>query len=206
MTTEEKILENATALFRSKGCKSVTMEEIAIESGVSKKTLYRFFRDKSALLEASILKMDRKIKEEYNMIREGSDNVLESLLESYKLQSRAMANMNINFLDEVKKFYPEIYIKAIKCSQENLKENTQKMLEEGREQGVFIDNLNDLELKAIIFSLFTKRGLLNSPDIQNNYDRNTLFNNTVLVYLRGLSSAKGREIIDKYLESNHKNL
>ena len=49
----ETILNKATELFLDLGFKSVTMDDIATEMGISKKTIYTHFKNKSVLVKAS---------------------------------------------------------------------------------------------------------------------------------------------------------
>lgn len=55
MATRESIITVTSNLFLERGCKSVTMDEVAQNNGISKRTLYEIFPDKAALLEACIL-------------------------------------------------------------------------------------------------------------------------------------------------------
>ena len=54
MDTKQRIQEKANDLFRRYGIKSITMDEIATQLGVSKKTLYQYFSDKDELVEAIV--------------------------------------------------------------------------------------------------------------------------------------------------------
>jgi AcrR family transcriptional regulator len=63
MGHKERILEKATDLFMRYGIRSITMDEIATQLGVSKKTLYQFFADKDAMVEA-VMNEETKRNEE----------------------------------------------------------------------------------------------------------------------------------------------
>ena len=60
MATREQILETSLHLFLQRGCKNLTMDEVASENGISKRTLYEMFKDKSSLLEESIISLHEK--------------------------------------------------------------------------------------------------------------------------------------------------
>ena len=66
MATRTQILETSLQLFLEKGCKNVTMDDIASENGMSKRTLYELFKDKSSLLEESIVTLHERKMEVIN--------------------------------------------------------------------------------------------------------------------------------------------
>ena len=49
---KQKILEKSKELFLNLGFKSVTMDDIANALGVSKKTIYKYFTNKTSLVDA----------------------------------------------------------------------------------------------------------------------------------------------------------
>ena len=64
MTNREQILRNTSVLFLERGCKSLTMDEVASANGMSKRTLYELFQDKAELLQECILLLHKD-----NMLR-----------------------------------------------------------------------------------------------------------------------------------------
>ena len=62
MELRDRIIEVSSDLFMSNGCKSVTMDEVAAANGISKRTLYEHFKDKTNLLEECLLMMEEKMK------------------------------------------------------------------------------------------------------------------------------------------------
>src|ERR1700759_2223729 len=70
MENKQRILEKATQLFMRYGIRSITMDEIAAQLGISKKTIYQFFTDKDAMVEAVV---DEEMKQNYgNSFRDQS--------------------------------------------------------------------------------------------------------------------------------------
>ena len=57
MDLRERIIENSMEMFLHRGCKSVTMDDIATENGISKRTLYELFSDKSTFLAKYMTKI-----------------------------------------------------------------------------------------------------------------------------------------------------
>ena len=79
MDNREKIIVKADELFRLYGIKSVTMDEIARELGISKKTIYQFFKDKDEVVQEAtkyLLECDYR---EYETIHQQASNSIEEL-------------------------------------------------------------------------------------------------------------------------------
>ena len=54
---EKSIVVTSTELFLTLGFKSVTMDDIAEEMKISKKTIYMFFANKEALVQSVVFSM-----------------------------------------------------------------------------------------------------------------------------------------------------
>ena len=54
MEVKDRIIQKATDLFMRYGIRSITMDEIASQLGISKKTIYQFFTDKDQMVEAVV--------------------------------------------------------------------------------------------------------------------------------------------------------
>lgn len=199
MVTKERIIESATKLFMTRGCKSLTMDDISAANGISKRTLYEMFSDKSALLEACIQGMAEKRKAFFAEVGKTTSNVLEFLLMVHDFESESMGNASEVFFDEIQKFFPEVYERTFLGMKVEHEKYTRMMLERGRAQGVFIDKVGNIELEAKILALFVKGPVTGAPEFDKNiYSRKDIFFNTIVVYLRGLSTPKGMKIIDDY--------
>lgn len=205
MVTKERIIENATKLFMTRGCKSLTMDDISAANGISKRTLYEMFADKSALLEACLNMMAGKRKAFFDEVGKSTTNVLEFLLKVHDFESESMGNTSEVFFDEIKKFYPEVYERTFLGMKVEHEKYTKMMLESGRKQGVFIDSFGDIEIEAKILAFFVKIPAIGMPEFDKNIiSRKEIFINTIVVYLRGLSTPKGIKIIDDYFLKNNK--
>ena len=204
MTTRERIIETSTELFSMKGCKSITMDEISAVNGISKRTLYEIFADKSALLEACLTSIAKKTKEVSMKLREESSNILEYILSFQDYESREAARTSRVLGEELKKFYPEVYKRAIESVKNQQLEYTKSLIEEGIEEGLFESDIVSLDVVSKILTLLVG---LNSfavcDSIKRESNRKEIFMSSVVVYLRGLATDKGREAIDNYFKTRN---
>lgn len=105
MDLKTKIIETSLELFLQKGCKSVTMDHIARENGISKRTLYENFTDKSQLLEDCIGLMHEQMKVFAGSFRRKEENVIDVLFRLHDSQSDGLLDLKRNFFDELKRYY-----------------------------------------------------------------------------------------------------
>lgn len=202
MVTRERIVENTTELFQQKGCKSITMDDISAHNGISKRTLYELFADKSSLLEACLIDAAKKKKMEADLLKRRSANILEYILMFQDMESRLQERTSHVLLEEMRKFYPEVYKRTITIVKQEQLNYTQSLLEEGIREGMFEANVGSVEIQTKILSLLVG---LNSFGINECFhvkeDRHDIFMSSVVVYLRGLSTDKGRKVIEDYFRN-----
>src|SRR5580765_7887912 len=79
MEVKDRILEKATDLFMRYGIRSITMDEIAAQLAISKKTIYQFFTDKDEIVEAVVDQEIHKNEEECERFRLNAENALHEI-------------------------------------------------------------------------------------------------------------------------------
>jgi AcrR family transcriptional regulator len=110
---KDKIITKATDLFLKLGFKSVTMDDIAAEMGISKKTIHKYFGNKEVLIEETVETMhqtidvaiDNILSQQYNPIREN--------FEIRKMFKTLFQAADTSPLYQLKKHYPEIHAKVM---------------------------------------------------------------------------------------------
>lgn len=202
MANSEQILRTASALFLEKGCKALTMDEIASANGMSKRTLYEMFHDKARLLQECILLMhkDNMARSERNLAM--ADNVLEWFLHS--LSSNDPNNMSFYYglFSEVKKYYPDVFMNVVRDVNSWHRMLLERIITRGQQEGLFLSGIVDAgRLSLQLFELsvaVADSAVRNYLEIRHD-DSSTCL---MLLLIRGISSEKGIAYIDKYLENN----
>ena len=110
---KEKIIAKATDLFLKLGFKSVTMDDIACEMGISKKTIYKFFINKELLIEESTQKMHKTINGIIETIIAKEYNPIKENFEIRKMFKNVFQTADTSPLYQLKKHYPEIHDKLM---------------------------------------------------------------------------------------------
>lgn len=104
----ERIVVTAMEAFRTKGIRSITMDDIAAALGISKRTLYEVFADKESLLRECILKAQADRDRYLQQVYEESHNVLEVILAVFQKSIEVFHQTNKRFFEDIKK-YPKVY-------------------------------------------------------------------------------------------------
>ena len=127
----KNIIEKVRTLYMKYGIKSITMDEIAMEMGISKKTLYQHVSDKDELVgyfvENDILLRQKEI---CKCFREGL-NAVEELLEISAFMNKLIRDQNPATEHDLKKYYPHYYQKTLTARREGVFNYIQMNLKKG---------------------------------------------------------------------------
>ena len=103
---EKEIIQKAAYLFLQFGYKSVTMDDLAEQMRISKKTIYTFFDDKTSLIRASVWYIFDEVKTKIISVQESMDNPIEALYEIKKIAVEVLGNKDKSPQYQLQKYYP----------------------------------------------------------------------------------------------------
>lgn len=195
MDLRSRIMYGAGELFTKHGVKSVTMDYISCELGISKRTIYENFKDKNDLIEQILIEGAKKHKEVCFKIVEESENVIEAIFNIGKVNHETFGKINPLFLEDLKKYHPKIFTSLISNGDFKDVKLTYTLLERGKKEGLILENINIDAANIFIHEIFTmvhKEKLI-------IFGREVLYESIFLPYWFGISTKKGREIIEKNL-------
>mgnify|MGYP001136002568 CR=1 FL=1 len=138
----KKILSTCSEMFLTLGFKSVTMDDIAHQLGISKKTLYTHFPNKEALVKACVFYFFDYVTGEIRKISKAANNPIEELYEIKLFMMRQIKNEKISPQFQLKKFYPEIFKTLQEKQMTFMVTRMSNSLEKGVVLGLFRSNLN----------------------------------------------------------------
>jgi AcrR family transcriptional regulator len=133
----EKIMSKASDLFMKLGFKSVTMDDIAEEMCISKKTIYKFFSNKEILIEEITDKIHSEIHEIVDQIVAENNNAIE---ENYKIRSmfkEMFKAADTSPVYQLKKHYPSIFEKVMAKEMNECNILFKNNIEKGIAQGLY---------------------------------------------------------------------
>lgn len=105
----ERIINGGEELFLQAGIRSVTMDDIARHLGMSKKTIYQFFKDKDELVMALVKKKIKEDEDQMNAILNGSENVIEQMINMMKCSEEIFSKINPVAVHDMQKYYPNAW-------------------------------------------------------------------------------------------------
>ncbi|MFY8097039.1 MAG: TetR/AcrR family transcriptional regulator [Flavobacterium sp.] len=132
---KNKIIAKATDMFLKLGFKSVTMDDIASEMCMSKKTIYKYFSNKEVLIEEGTEMIKQKIHSLMDEVISKNFNAIKENFEIRKMFKEMFQAVDHSPAFQLKKHYPEIYEKMmqdeIKECESVFTQNVQKGIAEG---------------------------------------------------------------------------
>lgn len=134
---KDKIMSKASDLFLKLGFKSVTMDAIAEEMCISKKTIYKYFSNKEILIEESSAMVHAQIHAIIDNIVLRNHNAIEENFEIRKMFKEMFQSLDNSPIYQLKKHYPEIHQKIVKREIEECNTVFKQNILKGIEQGLY---------------------------------------------------------------------
>lgn len=199
---KEQVLEKATELFLTLGVKSVTMDDLANEMGISKKTIYTHFENKTKLIEEITAHLFCSIAAGIDTICALDKNPIEELLEIKKFVMQHLRDEKSSPQYQLQKYYPKIYA-SIRTKQYDMMQHcVVNNVKKGIGMGIYRENLNVDFVSRIYFS-----GVISIKDHllfpQEMFTTNKLQDDFLEYHLRGIITPEGRKFLNQLINSNH---
>ena len=200
MEARERIIRKAIQLYLSRWIRSVTMDDVAVESGVSKRTIYEIFKDKDDLVLQSLSEMIMQNNRAALEIIDKTNNVIEAIFYILKGEQERQANLAPVFINDIKKYFPMLN-ETLYSKKESIKKFSPSymLLEKGVKEEIFnrairIDLVDNFLHELIGLMHNSERLALLQPTAID------VLNNIFLPYFKGLCTRRGLELMEKYSE------
>jgi len=139
---KEKIINKAKEMFLRLGFKSITMDDIACEMCISKKTIYKYFSNKDVLIEESVEMVHKEIHETIDKIVAQNFNAIEENFEIKRMFKEMFKSAESSPIYQLKKHYPEVYAKALTSQIEVCETCFRNNILKGMNEGLYRENLD----------------------------------------------------------------
>jgi AcrR family transcriptional regulator len=193
-----KILETSNELFLNLGFKSVTMDEIASKMGVSKKTIYKYFDNKTDLVAAVTDYMFDTVSFGIDGICALQMNPIEEIFSIKRFVMKHLKDEKSSPQYQLQKYYPKIYASLTQKQFHVMQVCVLNNLKQGIEKGLYRGHI-DLEFISRIY--FNGMVGIKNKDLfpLTDYSMNTLMNHYLEYHLRGIATEKGLQELNKQL-------
>jgi AcrR family transcriptional regulator len=199
---EERILNKTKELFFTYGIRSVTMDDIAKEMGMSKKTIYQFFSDKNEIVEKAIGDLIENHGEKIQISFNEAENAIHEVCLQIRNLSEIFQSIKPGIFFEVQKYFPDTWEKVKGHKYQCVLQGIVKNLERGVSETLYrpymdIKTISHIRLQQL-------NSVLNQHDFPAaNFDYRYLLNQISELYLYGIASLNGQKLIAQYLNTNN---
>lgn len=196
-----QIIQRSLPLFLKLGVKSLTMDDIARELGISKKTLYQYFADKNQLI-IKVVEFDLHHDEcqMHNSIQ-GTTNAIEEIFSVAACVIDQIKNIHPSIIFELKKYYPEAYAKFNEHKKGFILESVLNNIKRGIKEGLYATNFN----AEIVARLYTSK-VDTLFDVElfppNKFKTEDIYKEMLMCHIKSLVNEKGLKIATQFLKSN----
>ncbi len=198
-----KIFEKARLLFNQMGVRNTTMDDLAKELGISKKTLYQEIKNKADLVRFCImydLQQDEAIIRE---ISEKTENAIEEWMMISNHVNNELQQFHPSLLKEITKFYPESWELISNHINSFAKDNIKNNLKKGIAQGYY---RNDIDIE-IVSSLQLHLSMLPIEQNHTLSSRPDEIHREIIRYnLHAIATPEGIKLFEKLNKSRKINL
>jgi AcrR family transcriptional regulator len=153
---KEKIISKASDLFLKLGFKSVTMDDIAGEMCISKKTIYKYFCNKEVLIKESTSSVHRQVHELIDSVVAKNHNAIQENFEIREtFKNLFQSSIDTSPIYQLKKHYPEIYTNLMRYEIDQCSQYFRDNITKGIEQKLYREDINiDIYVKFYYTLIF----------------------------------------------------
>jgi AcrR family transcriptional regulator len=189
------LLMKSRELFLRHGVKSLTMDEIAKEMGMSKKTIYQFVENKNDLIKLTMQDFLSEEQKLMDVILKNSTNSVDEMITMIEYWLQVVREFNANTLNEIKKYYPEAWKMYNEYRFNFMLGLIKGNLENGVKDGYYRDNM-DADIISKIYILAVEVLLNQDLFPTRQYMYLNIYREFLSYHLRGIVSAKGLKYLD----------
>jgi len=197
---ESKTYQKIENLFLTCGFKSVTMDDVARELGISKKTLYQFVDNKKDLIEKVVAAYIEEEKQMIAVVKKEVKDAIHEMLVISKHVNQNLKKVNSTAIFDLQRYYPSawdlIENYRLKYIFEIIKTNT----EWGMKEGIYRKEINPKIIAKLYIGVMQHIFDINFFPL-TEYNSSEIYLDSVEYHIHGIASPKGLELLNEYNEN-----
>jgi TetR/AcrR family transcriptional regulator, cholesterol catabolism regulator len=201
MEIKERIAVGFEKLVKKYGVKRVTLDELASEIGISKKTIYQHFEDKTDIVRHVFIAGLNDDKCLIENMEASSKNVIEQFFRISKYFQAEMEGINPIVFHDLKKFYPNVWALFSEHKNGFMRQKVSHALTIGKQQGLVREDVN-IELAAILHSEMIDMSFNDEILPSKKFRVPQVHINIIEFFLYGVCTLKGHKLINKHKNIN----
>jgi len=198
----KNILQQSLQLFSQFGTRNVSMDDIAKVTGLSKKTLYQYVKDKDELIMKTFeYEIENGCYVTDTIISE-YDNALETMIKITEWHANRVKSTNPVAILELQKYHPQVWTLMIKNNQEHVIPNILKIITKGIEQGYFREDMN---IQIVARLHVEKIRIMFDPNVfpYTKYDLSEVYYTIQDLFIRSIVTEKGLKYYKKHYQKHN---
>jgi len=199
---KKKIVITASHQFEKNGCKRITMDDIAHELGISKRTLYEHFSNKEELLRACLDRMDKSIEDAHRKVEKMTVSPLEVAILLGRMHEHYSSKYHL-MASDLKKYYPELVRCKHHMSSSTGETLIEKWLRTAADNGYLRD---DVDCRLCAETIVSISEHLHTVRLTEGYTKPQVMHAFLLTYVRGLLNINALEDFEKNRDEFEKKL
>ncbi len=193
------LLITVRALYSKYGIKSMTMNDVARELGMSKKTLYQFVNNKDELVSkvCDLIEIEKDLI--FQEIKNKKLNAIQSLMDVNKLVTKILKEHNPGIEYDLRKYHPKVYFKVKERNHKAMYNSVLENLKQGKKEGLYRSDMDE----KLIATLYVSRinSIRDNELIMREEMQKPDFTNQLIEYhIRGVANDKGLKEFDNCMK------
>ncbi|MGK9475716.1 TetR/AcrR family transcriptional regulator [Melioribacter sp. OK-6-Me] len=200
MSEKERILKAAQEKFFRDGFSSVSMDMIAADLKMSKKTIYKYYHSKDELLNAAVQNLKKNIKKNIgNILKDNLNSIEKIVLLLDTLKSMAASRLSVNWMNDIRVYKPDIWKEIDEMRTKVINKDIFRVFIQGIEEG-YIVNIPPQIILAVFLS--SVKSVIN-PDfiLDNSFSLKEAVDYTMGIFINGILTEKGKEAYKKIIKN-----
>jgi AcrR family transcriptional regulator len=197
MELKDKILVTAFEMFRKRGIRSVSMDDIAQEMAISKKTIYKWYENKDAIVFAALESHLNLMQTDCNECASHGANAIDELFKTMRMMRDMLTNINPSIFYDLQKFHPSSWQLFQKHKGDYILGMIVRNIERGIEEGLYRP---DLDLPVLSRLRLYQIDLAFNMEIfpPSQFDPQRVQMACLEHFMLGIATLKGHKLINKY--------
>jgi AcrR family transcriptional regulator len=191
---KERIYNYAVDKFLREGFYKTTMDDIASQLRMSKKTIYKYFSSKEDLVKEVIFSFLSSRAEQIKAIVDADDNAVIKFFKLGEYLGGMIMKFSDRWISDIQMYTPDLWKEIDKFRTKMMYANLMKIIRQGINEGYFIDK--SAEIIVTVF-VSTVRAVVNPDFIMNNkFSVSTALETTLEILMNGIMTEKGKKIFN----------
>lgn len=202
MSEVTKILDRCERLFMRYGIKSVTMDDVARELGMSKKTLYQYFENKEELVHKVTTNHFECQNKMIESVLLESKTAIDEMFGIARWMNKMSKDIHPSLMFDLRKYHPDSWKVFIEYRNAEIFNSIKHNMERGVREGLYREDLN-VEVIARIYIARVEMFIDNEIFPYDKFPPEKTFNVFMDYHIRGIATPKGIKYLEKIKSQNH---